>query len=288
MRDLLLNRFRGALRGAVLGEAVGMTTADFTWADVRSGSWLQAIDSLQASHWLMAAAQPLLITSPNRSEEIALALPLTALPAALFFHDHPAQLQQQIQHLTSRQPNAIEQAGVFAFSEAIALALREELLPRQILPHLSTAIAPLSLPLADQLTQVQTWLAAEASLAAVERSIASLPPSLATWALTFYCWLSTPADFNLALLRSQRGGPMVAALVGALAGADLGVSSIAIDWWQPFTSSEAESGWGARLVAPIDRLAEQLLAAWAGADPFDQPDALAAWAIASAGLIRPR
>ncbi|MBD2092307.1 hypothetical protein H6F67_20880 [Microcoleus sp. FACHB-1515] len=295
--QLLLRRFQGALRGAAIGEAVAAARDRFTWQQVKSGQW-----HVEPQNWQQQWPQSrLLIAAVDRTIAHALNRPLdrspTAearqptsisrldwLPIALFFHENPMLLRQQIDRLTG-QSDAIEQACILALSEAIALALREELLIDQLLPRLSESVAPVSPIVSNQLLQVQAWLEAEASLVAVERSLAKRPVSLARFSLGLYGWLSTPQDFNLALLRMQRFDAAV--WLGALAGAYQGMSGIAIDWWQPFTSSAVHHTWQTEILAPIDWLAAELLAAWAGADANAYPR-IDRVGIAAAGLIRPR
>lgn len=296
MQDLLLNRFRGGLRGAAIGEAVAAANR-FTWPQVKSGEWLFDSPACEQSHRLIAAVDRTIgqafnpLIDPLIDRHLTPNLLLDWLPIALFFHENPVLLRQQIQRLAGRT-DAIEQACLLALSEAIALALREELLIDQLLPRLSESVAPVSSAVSNQLLQVQAWLEGEASLSKVGRSL-NLPAPLARLSLGFYGWLSPPQDFNLALLRMQRSDAAV--WLGALAGAHQGANGIAIDWWQPLAASAAHQSWRTEILEPIDQLADRLLAAWAGAASEQQAAGEQAatpfgdrFAIAAAGLIRPR
>lgn len=291
MQDLLLNRFRGALRGAVIGEAVAAAPERFTWQQVRSGKW-----HVEQQNWKQQWPQSrVLIAAVDRTIAYAMNQPLDRfpsvdsllgwLPVALFFHENPILLRQQIDRLVG-QSDAIEQACVLALSEAIALILREELLIDQLLPRLSELVAPVSRTVSDQLLQVQAWLESDASLATVVRSTSKQSAAAAQLSLGLYGWLSSPQDFNLALLRMQRSNAAV--WLGALAGAHSGMGGIAIDWWQPFTASATPQTWQTEILEPIDRLADRLLSVWAGADAIDSHPSIDRLGIAAAGLIHPR
>lgn len=292
MQDLLLNRIRGALRGAAIGEAAAASDR-FTWPQVKSGEWLSSQQNWPQTRLLIASVEQTIAPALNCPIDRSPASDslLDWLPIALFFHENPALLRQQIDR-RSKPADAIEQACILALSEAIALALREELLIDQLLPRLSESVAPVSSIVSNQLLQVQAWLESQASLATVERSL-NLPASLARLSLSFYGWLSVPQDLNLALLRSQ--GSSAAVWLGALAGADHGMRGIAIDWWQPFSLSATHQIWQTEILEPIDRLADQLVAAWAGVDAIASklidraalPEAYH-FATGAAGLIRPR
>lgn len=286
MQDLLLNRFRGALRGAAIGEAVAAAGDRFTWQQVQSGEWLSNQQNWPQSRLLIAALDRTIAQALNQPIDRSPSADslLDWLPIALFFHENPILLHQPDR--LAGQSDAIAQACALALSEAIALALREELLVDQLLPRLSESVAPISPTVSNQLLQVQAWLEAEASLVAVVRSISNLPTNLARLSLGFYGWLSTPQDFNLALLRMQRSNAAV--WLGALAGADQGSGGIAIDWWQPFAPSTPHQTWQTEILEPIDRLADRLLAAWAGADAIDHHSSIDRAGISAAGLIRPR
>ncbi len=102
-------------------------------------------------------------------------------------------------------------------------------------------------------------------------------------ALAFYCFLSTPCDLRLALLRAARCGeaaPVIAALTGALGGAYQGLGGLPLAWVA--TDSHV---WGIPETA-LHALAAHLFAAWSGV--YAPAERMAVAAIAAPGVIRPR
>jgi hypothetical protein len=109
-----------------------------------------------------------------------------------------------------------------------------------------------------------------------------------TIALAFYCFLSTPEDLQLALLRSARLShqiPHLSALTGILSGTYNTVVALPLEWQLALTDPEYPLI-GQMAGGEIRNLATQLLAVWSGAEDA-QTFSDAAPAIAAPGVIRP-
>jgi ADP-ribosylglycohydrolase len=198
-------------------------------------------------------------------------LAIATLPVMLFFHEEERKLQDKLQQVVATLNPQASQAGVLAVGYAIAQALKEKFTPFSLLPQTIgylqasqldvtlPAASTSTLPLVEQLLQVQTLLEQGVGL---ERTLISLLPSEAAptadlaIALAFYCCLSTPEDFQLAVLRAARTGyqlPITCALTGALSGAYNSTAGIPVD-----CRISLDPG---REILP---LAAQLLATWSG------------------------
>ena len=225
-------------------------------------------------------------------ETIAAELAIAILPLALFFHeDENRQQQRLLQTVKLWSCSLAVRGGLLAVGYAIAQALQDRLEPRTLLPQTitylkqSTASQLTALPeLIDTLEQAQTLVKQGAGLyTAINQIQVRSPTGNEAIALAFYCFLSTPCDLRLALLRAARCGeaaPVIAALTGALGGAYQGIGGLSLAW-QLATGSHL---WGIADTA-LHALAAQLFAAWSG---VYAPAGRIAAAIAAPGIIRPR
>ncbi|MDP8935481.1 MAG: ADP-ribosylglycohydrolase family protein, partial [Cyanobacteriota bacterium] len=121
-------------------------------------------------------------------------------------------------------------------------------------------------------------------------------------ALAFYCFLNTPEDLRLSVVRAARcgiAGQLTCALTGALSGAYNGAGAIPVEWRQvssatlepgPLVCGREPSFWGTGSDAKIVELANNLFAVWAGVyrPDADLDSAALARAVAAPYVIRPR
>ena len=332
MQYSLFNRFCGVLLGAAVGEQQGALVERLrSPMSAPTGSELpldQHLLTPRYSQWMIATAQSLvacqtldladwqqrLSAQPERRSPISQTdlseIAIATLPLVLFFHEDELKLRQALQSASQRlggQPDSILGAWVIGF--AIAQALQETLhLPTLIgqiltvLPSVApeTAIATY---LAQQLQQVQMLVNQRAGLEsartqlirhASEHSDPKICQQTTAIALAFYCWLSTPEDSQLAILRSHRFAyrpSVVGALTGALVGAYNGRTSLPVNWClvvEP--SSQTNTSVTSEQVQPDwTTLATNLLSAWSGTYDLHgfttQPRSLPA--IAAPRVIRP-
>lgn len=296
MRYSLLSRFQGGLLGSVLGE--GVAKSDQTPAFQTPTSWqkigfcaaqsLIEVGRLDVGHWIglieREDASLLNLKQKGNSSEVAIA----TLPIVLFFHESPTLLQEQLYTGADLwlQPN-IDRSDVLRWGYAIALALCEKLDPTQILAQLLSAFEMPETPLLQQLQQVQTFLAQGTSLETVASSLFSKKDqsSEACLAFAFYCFLSTPEDFNLSVRRAAKKSPqpqITAALTGVLSGIYNGVTGIAIAWRFAYEQQNPK-------IAPL-KIAKRLFAVWSGVYSPDDENSkkLLTTAIASPRILQPR
>ncbi|MBE9186025.1 ADP-ribosylglycohydrolase family protein [Microcoleus sp. LEGE 07076] len=251
---------------------------------------------------------------------------IAALPCAMFFHENKAKLREKIMLATDVLPaeNKSElQTAILAFGYAIARSLKQRLDPATAIEQ-TIAYLKTDNPSTELLLQVQILLEQKADLETAAthlcKSASALPHkqgesekksqtnsivnqgNLLPIALAFYCFLSTPEDLRLSVVRAARcgiAGQLTCALTGALSGAYNGAAAIPVEWRQ-LSSAEVESQrlaegrepslWGTGSDVKIVELANNLFSVWAGVyNPSAGMDSTAlARAVAAPYVIRPR
>lgn len=239
------------------------------------------------------------------------------LPVALFYHENEEKLLSQLHGaVLSVQASRAASSGVLAVGCALAMALKEKLDPqtliRQTIACLEDA-GQVSPATAEQLVRVESLLELRAGLemaveqlgrrepaarAAANGGAGGSSPESASIALAFYCFLSTPEDMRLSVMRAVRTGSdpiLTGTLTGALSGAYNSIAGMPVGWRgllsPPATdTSPLRELWGVASAAEIIQLAERLLAAWCGvyqaAEVAIEPSRLGA--VAAPQVIRPR
>ena len=242
--------------------------------------------------------------SPNTEGKIILhpcEAAVAGLPTALFFHENKAKLREKLLLATEvwyNQSASECQTGVLAVGYTIARSLKERLDPATVIPQTITYLA-IDNALTELLSQVQILLEQGADLeratthicksamALQERQIKGEnksqtnsivnPENFIPMAIAFYCFLSTPEDLRLSVLRAARCGiaaPLTCALTGALSGAYNGSAAIPVEWRSRHSAallgrSAAEgrepSVWSTGSDVKIGQLANNLFAVWTGA-----------------------
>jgi ADP-ribosylglycohydrolase len=268
------------------------------------------------------------IYHPRSSEFQSLLNPseaaVAALPAAMFFHENKAKLREKIMLAIEVWPNENKpewETAILAVGYAIARTLKNKLDPataiEQTIAYLKTDNA-----LTELLLQVQILLQRGADLETATTHLCKSatevreregekklqtesivnPGNLIPIALAFYCFLNTPEDLRLSVLRAARcgiAGQLTCALTGALSGAYNGAAAIPVEWRQvslptlepgPLVSGREPSLWGTGSDAKIVELANNLFAVWAGVYRPDAglDSAALARAVAAPYVIRPR
>jgi ADP-ribosylglycohydrolase len=270
------------------------------------------------------------IYHPRSSEFQSLLNPseaaVAALPSAMFFHENKAKLREKIMLAIEVWPNENKpewETAILAVGYAIARTLKDKLDPataiEQTIAYLKTDNA-----LTQLLQQVQILLQRGADLETATthlcKSATALgerqgegekklptesivnPGNLIPIALAFYCFLNTPEDLRLSVLRAAHcgiAGQLTCALTGALSGAYNGAAAIPVEWRQvssatlepgPLVFDREPSFWGTGSDAKIVELANNLFAVWAGVyrPDADLDSAALARSVAAPYVIRPR
>lgn len=275
MRYSLLSQFQGALLGMVLGEALGrccdQSNQEPDWKTLKRCLQQQAlIPSMECSQILHQCSHSFIRRGQLAFEAFVpeasrwsqpVHLMAATLPVALFLHERPQQLQQQLAQLGAQSslPREI-QMGTVAVALAIAEILREGFTPESLIPQIISQLPP-DFVLTKQLAQVQALWSQPVGLAQVRQQL--LDPEadqVGSIALAFYCFLSTLEDFHLTVSRAvwSDQSQLTVVTAGVLAGAYNNSGGIPPRWqlrWQPE---------GSEMGPKLNRLAVKLLAAWAG------------------------
>ena len=259
MQSSLLHRFQAALLGAVIGEQIGTE---------RSGR--SRTQEVPLDHLMFFYAESLI--DPERIEppdhkllqqslttpEAAIAL----LPVFLFFHEDFLKLRQNVQEVTQFWQNAaISDMDLYAVGFTLSQALLEKLEPRHLISQWLSAMRELTEGMSSlqRLQKIEALIQQKIGLEEAVQVILTLSDATtgdAAIALAIYCFLSTPGDFRLSVLRASQTGyqvPIVAAITGMLSGAHNSTTGLPIEWRLSVTQEPK-----------ILHTATQLLAQWSG------------------------
>ncbi|NES97039.1 MAG: ADP-ribosylglycohydrolase family protein [Desertifilum sp. SIO1I2] len=270
MRYSLLSRFQGTFCGSVLGELWGLNLPELSRGQfpsaLTSGGWYDF--AIASTHNLLKA---------NLTERVATSPSPAALgaivPIACFYHENRLLLQQQLASLGQSYAFTPEvQLNAVILSQILALIFKEQLLvPLNVLPHLieqfNSELEHLdSKELLPQLHHLQTLLEQGATLEAVESQLNHSCAATLSMLRALYCFLSTPEDFRLVVLRSARTSKtpqLTSAIAGMLAGAYNSFSGIPLSWRLGWHKLSQVQGTQPDL-HHLSQLAHHLWAAWSG------------------------
>lgn len=269
----LLSRFRGALIGSWVSE--GLAFPDVS-AHTKEGFCADAIatsaESLISTRSISSTAAQ--ITRLDQHRALA-----SIIPIALYGHDNPQALEPIIADTT---PTALQGAAlVIANSITAALAHRSPFNP---LPALIQHVTDESL--SQPLQQVERLLSCRGSLAIALQTLGDPEQIEVAVVLALYCWLSTPAQFQLSVLRAHRipnVSPLTLSLTGAFSGAFNGQAAMPLPWLQSTAASGGK-------IESMEKRADQLLAIWSGCYPSElgTVNEMEAVAVSAPGLLHPR
>ncbi|MGB3204861.1 MAG: ADP-ribosylglycohydrolase family protein [Crinalium sp.] len=306
MKYSLLNRFRGALLGSVLGEMKGSQYLEQNCLEllpVKLGAEIatniEIKNQLPWSYLAVSCAQSLISCGrldledlvkhsyyvlPEKISASCSEVAIATLPVGLFFHENEVTLQQKLTIAASVLMRDCDNSlGVLAVGYAIAQALTEKLHPISLIPQILTYLDDAETPFTQQLSIVQTQLAQGAALEKVVNQLCRNGcHSTTPIALALYCFLSTPQDFRLSLLRALRTNyhpQTTAALTGALSGAYNSLLGIPLGW---------RIAWNYHNKLEVIQLAESLLAVWSGVYDLSTNYDCDRVAIAAPRVIQPR
>ncbi|MGD1700523.1 ADP-ribosylglycohydrolase family protein [Dapis sp. BLCC M229] len=240
------------------------------------------------------------ILNPTASKGI-----ITSLPVSLIYHEDEFKLQQKLHQWGKVWENYLEiNLGNLVVGYIIAQTLTERLDPLTIIPKIIDYIGEKE-PLVGQLRQVEKLINQGANLDAAinhlsknvkslekqqifcegqQRTLSSaffIPISLA-----LYCFLSTPENLGLAVLRSARTGwaTQTCTIVGTLSGAYNSSAGVPVEWRQKMGFELL----GMKDEMQIMKLAKSLWAVWSGVYEPNNVTQNIVPAVAASNVIRPR
>jgi len=335
MRYSLLSQFQGTLLGAVLGEFIYQELSIFspskqesdnladsqqkTFQEVGnnraiyrtlrgeiaiiSARSLVKYEGLEVEDWHEKWKSKKLSEYPNSgvSLRVLSEIAIASLPVAMLYHEEEAKLREKLDQIGEVwQGKSDVKLSNLAVGYAIALALKEKLEPQTLITQIINILEE-ECPLVELLKEVQSLLERRADLETAIRHLSNKAKSIETEAiipvcLAFYCFLSTPENWQLAVQRAARTGrgSQICAIVGALSGAYNSSAGIPVEWRGALNFRlRKTSGLISEAVASeaeIIELAKTLLAIWCGVyNPKTMENKLnLVPAVAASNVIRPR
>ena len=237
-----LSRFRGALLGSILGDA--LTTqiqSSFGSQGIQQPDWYNILH-YQPSEWTDKLQQVCLMMGKSSQLEQQVwqqkswssgESAYIALPIILFYHENYSLLEQKIRRIAQCwQWSAEVLEDVLIWGYIVALVLKEKLDTRNIIGQLLVGVREKQTPLFQQLKQLELWLLESQSL---EQVVKKLSNQSQEWSipLSLYCFGSTPENFYLSIRRATKHkaqAKITAMLTGALAGGYNGIMGIPTAW----------------------------------------------------------
>ncbi|MBE9050582.1 ADP-ribosylglycohydrolase family protein [Nostocales cyanobacterium LEGE 11386] len=281
MRYSLINRFRGTLVGALLGEMLAKDAdkhsqigSEVDKIAVLGTKSLIELGKLDLDNWLERHHQK----SPHLdiTEKVSPKVIIATLPVALFFHENTIQLRQNLLHvLQIWEYDPMVRDGTLAVGYAIAQSLTEQLQPQTLIPEIIAFIGETPTLLPQQLLKVYELLNQGAGLETAQAELSKEQESIYAVAMAFYCFLSTLEDFRLAVSRAtykeqawrQETGFLqiqtISAITGALSGAYNSTVGIPVKWQVLLSSANLTAGELANFSQMLE-LADALVAVWSG------------------------
>ena len=280
MRYSPINRFKGTLLGAFLGGSLVSGGIQFeSYPDLGKMAILGiqsliALGRLDLDDWieLQQEESPHLVPT----DDISIKIIIATLPVALFFHENPIKLRQNLLRVLKIWENdPVVRDGTLAVGYAIALALTEKLDPLTLIPQTISFIGETPTSIPKKLLRVQNLLEQGAGLSTTQAEFAKEEKLSNTIAMAFYCFLSTLEDFRLTVLQATHNGnsqvqdatPLgsqaTGAITGALSGAYNGTGGIPVNW-QVLLLQRSSSVWGLTSFSQMLELTDAFVAVWSG------------------------
>ncbi|MDF5711100.1 MAG: ADP-ribosylglycohydrolase family protein [Nostoc sp. S4] len=274
MRYSLVSRFRGTLLGVLLGENLDFGRGiqpqnypDGTMAMIVGIESLISLGRLDLNDWIARQQKASVDLAPTN-------IILATLPVALFFHENPIKLRQNLLDvLQIWDDDPVVRDGTLAVGYAIALALTEKLDPLTLIPQIISFLGETPTSIPKKLLRIENLLAQGAGLETVQAEFTSKEKLSNTIAIAFYCFLSTSEDFRLAVLRATKNGHTIedatslmarstSVITAALSGAYNTTAGIPLNWrlflQRNLPASELTS------FEQMLELADALVAVWSG------------------------
>jgi ADP-ribosylglycohydrolase len=257
MQHLLLTRLQGALIGPnniYLNPqqiAPNQLILDTTPALLGGIASLTRCGSFNLQDWL----QSTFVTHRDPRQAIVAMLPLM-----LFFHEDRAKLREILVNVShSWQLDWETCSSAVAIGYIVSRSLTESLNPRLVIAQLLDETINIHPLVFQELSTIDRLLDQSNSLHRVTQKLTAIAhPIITPTALAIYCFLSTPEDFGIVMLRARHAeyeSPFTCALAGILAGAGNSLTGIPLNG---LIATQERERWMSA--------AAGLLSAWAGVD----------------------
>ena len=238
MRYPLIDRFRGALLGALMGEELASNSANklndynIWWQEiiVSSAQSLIELGKFDIKDWSTQVREKWNSCDPGNG--IITAAIIATLPIGLFFHDNTAKLRDNLLATLDIWENDPEvRDAVLAVNYVIAQSLNEKIFWKTLIPQTVDFIGDVSAKLPQKLLQIDNSINSTVRPERIETDLPRELKPITAIELAFYYFISTPEDFRLCILRANRETCLgVGTISGILSGAYNSRSGIPINW----------------------------------------------------------
>jgi ADP-ribosylglycohydrolase len=281
MRYPLINRFQGTFLGALLGELLVQNAAQQDNINSEVSQILVLVtksliesSKLDIDNWL--GTQPIKSFDLNINAGLFSKTMIATLPVALFFHENPSKLRQNLLAMVSISDNdPLLRDITLALGYAIAQCLSEKLHPHSIIDEIVAFIGETPTPLTQKLLKVKNLLAEGGGLEKAQTELGREQQSIHAVCMGFYCFLSNLEDLPLAVLRATHqykfwGGKtqnldagITSIITGALSGSYNTNLSIPAKWQVMLCPNNFIPGEQSNFSQMLE-LADALVAVWSG------------------------
>ncbi|QLE39887.1 ADP-ribosylglycohydrolase family protein [Nostoc sp. C052] len=285
MRYSPISRFKGTLLGAFLGGSLAsggeiqfQSYLDLGKMAILGTQSLIALGRLDLDDWIRRQQEESLHLAAT--DDISIKKIIATLPVALFFHENPIKLRQNLLGvLNIWEDDPVVRDGTLAVAYAIALALTEKLDPLTLISQTIAFIGETPTSIPKKLLKVQNLLEQGVGLSRAQAEFAREEKLSNTIAMAFYCFLSTLEDFRLAVLQATYNDNSQAqdatslssnatgAITGALSGAYNGIGGIPVNW-QVLLLQSNPPVWGLTSFSQMLELTDAFVAVWSGVYDF--------------------
>jgi len=251
------------------------------------------------------SAGPSELENSKWEEARAWEIVVASVPVAMLDREPETKLREKLNQIVEVcQGNLDVKLNNLAVGYAIALGLKQKLDPETAIPKTISYLQEEG-PLVELLKEVQSLLEKRADLEtaitklsekakAMQETLSGPTPSLMSLPLAFYCFLSSPENWELAVLRAARTGrgSQICAIVGTLSGVYNSIAGIPVAWRRSLDARPLKiqaMGEAATGEAEIIKLATSLWALWCGVYNPEITDKIEVVpAVAPSNVIRPR
>lgn len=270
MRYPLINRFRGALLGAFIGEILTLndakkSTDDIWWYEliVSSAQSLIQLGKFDIEDWSTQVRKKWHNCDPSNS--ILNAAIIATLPVTLFFHENILELRNNLLKTLDVWDNDPEvRDAVLAVSYVIAQSLNEKVCWKMLLPQTNDFIGDASTKLPQNLLQIYNSV----NNTVISQDIATVLEQeitpITAIGLAFYYFISSPEDFRLCLLRANQNPCFgVETVGGILSGTYNSTLGIPVNWQIGQSNLKITPSLFTNCFQMLE-LADALVAVWSG------------------------
>ncbi|MBN3892155.1 MAG: ADP-ribosylglycohydrolase family protein [Nostoc sp. JL31] len=281
MRYSPISRFKGTLLGALLGGSLACggkvqfeSYLDLGRMAVLGIQSLIALGRLDLDDWIERQQEE--SAHSAATDDISIKIIIATLPVALFFHENPIKLRQNLLRvLKIWEDDPVVRDGTLAVGYAIALALNEKLDPLTLIPQTISFIGETPTSIPKKLLRIQNLLEQGAGLSTAQAEFAKEEKLSNIIAMAFYCFLSTLEDFRLTVLQATHNdnsqvqdatflsSQATGAITGALSGAYNGTGGIPVNWQVLLLQSNSPV-WGLTSFSQMLELTDAFVGVWSG------------------------